>query len=282
MAIDNQTLDRLKKVELDILLDFDSVCRKLDINYTMSSGTLLGAIRHKGFIPWDDDIDVAMLRDDYNKFLLEGQKLLNEKYFIQTYETDKYYPYNYAKIIDTSTRLVEFSTKSIDMKKGVFIDVFPVDRTAETKFGRKLDNLYRYFILALKYSIAKEWSQQSKSTTRAFIRKILCPLAKLIGTRRLNQMETHNRIKNNKAKNIFTYADRYITPPNRIKESMLIPIEVFYKYKDVKFENYNVKSVEDHDTYLNRIYGDYMQLPPEKDRVMRHNFIELEFNTGDD
>lgn len=91
MRINPKILRKLKDTELKILIEFDRVCKQLGINYTLSSGTLLGAVRHKGFIPWDDDIDVAMLRDDYNKFITEGQQLLPKHFFIQTYETDKWY-----------------------------------------------------------------------------------------------------------------------------------------------------------------------------------------------
>ena len=89
MELNEEILHKLQRKQLEILLEFDRVCNEMGLNYSISSGTLLGAIRHKGFIPWDDDVDVVMLREDYEKFLEEGKRYLPKNYFIQTYEMTK-------------------------------------------------------------------------------------------------------------------------------------------------------------------------------------------------
>jgi len=278
VKINQQTLQKLKDTELRILIEFDKVSRQLGINYTLSSGTLLGAVRHKGFIPWDDDIDVAMLREDYNKFISEGQQLLPEHIFIQTYETDKKYPLNFAKIRDTSTVLIEYSTQNLHMKNGVYIDIFPIDRVSSNKMIRWMDNQILSLILAIKYSSTVEWAKKSSSRFRSIMHVILLPLARLIGTQNLNRWETFIRVKNNKGKNKFTYGDRFLLPLNRLKDIMLMPIDVFYFYEDILFENRKFKAIKDWHTYLTVIYGDYMKLPPRDKRISLHDFIELKFD----
>jgi len=99
----------------------------MNLTYYISYGTLLGAIRHKGFIPWDDDIDVCMPRGDYDRFIKEGSEYLPENYFIQTMESDPKYALNFAKLRDSNTALFEKHVLDVDINHGVFIDIFPVD-----------------------------------------------------------------------------------------------------------------------------------------------------------
>jgi len=118
---------RLKAIELDIFKAFLKVCKENDLRYFLAGGTLLGAVRHKGFIPWDDDMDVLMPRKDYDRFLEIGQSLLPPEYFLQTRQTDREYPCNFAKIRDSRTTFVEKSLKDRVINHGVYIDIFPLD-----------------------------------------------------------------------------------------------------------------------------------------------------------
>ena len=119
--------ERLKAIELDILKAFIDVCKKNSLNYYLLGGSCLGAVRHHGIIPWDDDIDVGLLRADYNKFMEVGQKYLPEHYFLQNYRTDPEYYVNFAKIRDSRTTFIESSLKNLHINHGVYIDVFPLD-----------------------------------------------------------------------------------------------------------------------------------------------------------
>lgn len=267
---------KLQITELNILNEFDKVCKKLDIDYSLSSGTLIGAVRHSGFIPWDDDVDVAMLREDYDKFVEEGQALLPENLFIQTYETDKKYPFTWAKVRDLSTVLIENSTQAIKMKNGAFIDVFPIDRISSNRVYRWIDNQLLVFILAIKYSYTVEWIKNSRSRLRKIVRTLLFPLSKIIGTQKLSRLETFIRNKNNKESNEFTYGTAgYDTPPNQLTDAMLMPVSIFYFHENIMFENREFRAIKNRDEYLTITYGEYMKLPPNEKRKPHHNIIEL-------
>lgn len=113
--------------ELNILREFRRVCDLLGLRYYLTAGTLLGAVRHQGFIPWDDDIDVAMPKADYELFSRKGYKFLSEEYLFQDYRTEPNFPYYFAKIRKRGTKVVEPILSSIDMAQGIYIDIFPLD-----------------------------------------------------------------------------------------------------------------------------------------------------------
>ena len=110
-----------------MLQEFIDVCTVLNLKYYALGGTLLGVVRHRGFIPWDDDIDVGMPRADYEIFIAKAQMLLADGYFLQTFKTDKEFPANFAKIRNNNTTFIETSIGHLHVNHGVFIDVFPLD-----------------------------------------------------------------------------------------------------------------------------------------------------------
>lgn len=120
-------LRRLQLVELDILTEFVRICDKYGLRYYLVGGTLLGAIRHQGFIPWDDDIDVAMMREDYDRFAQIAAQELDPRYFYQSPDTDPYYFLTYNKIRKNGTEVYEERFKDSKFHKGIFIDIFPLD-----------------------------------------------------------------------------------------------------------------------------------------------------------
>ena len=149
MAIpkDPDTLQHMKEVELKILIAVDEVCKKLNIDYALDGGTLLGAARHSGFIPWDDDIDLLMPREDYERFIATAQEYLPKEYKIRTFLNTPEYPYLFIKVDDTRTLLVEENLRHLNSGVGIFIDIFPIDGFPETKFKQKLYYLKCRFYL---------------------------------------------------------------------------------------------------------------------------------------
>lgn len=126
--MEENQLKNCQKIELEILKDFRQICESLGLQYYLTAGTLLGTIRHQGFIPWDDDIDVAMPREDYDKFAMLGAEKLGDGYIYQSHITEPNFPYYFAKIRKTGTRVEEPILRSIPMDQGIYIDIFPLDQ----------------------------------------------------------------------------------------------------------------------------------------------------------
>ena len=253
----SNNMDDLKKVELDILKQFIKVCKKLNLSYYLLGGTLIGAVRHKGFIPWDDDIDVCMRRKDYEIFIREGQKYLNNNYFIQTYETDQGYLNNFAKIRNSNTTFIESSVKNINMNHGIYIDIFP------------LDNLYNYNKLKEKlihYHLYKEYYLEHGKTIQKIIVRVANFLynnkTKVQLCKKLDNMYT--KMNDKKLEKIVNYCGAWGVQ----RESHYV--EDFEKLVDVKFEDVYVKAPIGYKRVLTDTYGDYMKLPPEEKRVAHH------------
>ncbi|MGA8943802.1 MAG: LicD family protein [Thermoactinomyces sp.] len=276
MKLSQETVKQLQKKEFEILREFDKAARKMGLPYTLSSGTLLGAVRHGGFIPWDDDADVAMLREDYERFLKEGQKYLPDYLFIQHYETDPDFPHNFIKLLDTRTVLVEHTTSRLNIKRGVFIDIFPIDRIPDNKIIRTIDRLILAFIYFTKFSVTMQFKKKRHSRLRKIIARILWPLGKAFGTYRLNRWETYIKTRyNHNSKFEYTYGDNSIIIPTELKDSMILPIRIFQDLGEIEFEHHTFLALKERDRYLKTLYGDYMELPPEEQRVCKHMFMEL-------
>lgn len=277
IELSEEQLRKIKQVELNILKIFDCVCRRLDIHYSLASGTLLGAVRHQGFIPWDDDIDVMLLREDYDKLLKEGSKYLPSQYFLQTYETEPSYPMNFAKIRDVETVFVECGVESLDMQHSIYIDIFPIDTISEFSTMRHLENMKLALINAIKFSCTRELSDRSSSRLRGAIRKCLYPVCKAIGTQRLNRNETRLRTRYTTQRTTMTFADRYSMPPHRLTNQMAMPISYFQEYSTLNFEGQAFQVIAAYDSYLKSMYGDYMKLPPKEQQRPHHECVRIQF-----
>lgn len=141
----NNKLRKLQLTELEILKKVDQVCRQYQINYFLIAGTLLGAVRHKGFIPWDDDIDIGMLRSDYEKFIdiCLHKQALGKEYYLHCNESDEDYYLPFIKVKKNNTTFAEKCNENIDTHKGIFIDVFPYDNVPKpVSFLEKLQTFY--------------------------------------------------------------------------------------------------------------------------------------------
>ena len=134
---------------LILLKEFDRVCKLLNIRYVLFAGTLLGAVRHKGFIPWDDDLDILMFRSDYERFLLEAEKHLNRDLFFLQKEFSNHWPMFFSKLrLNRTTCLEKYYPKDLQEHNGIYIDIFPCDNAAKTAFGRKLQFASSKIIIA--------------------------------------------------------------------------------------------------------------------------------------
>ena len=162
-------LRKIQLLQLEILKEVDRICRKHHIKYTLCGGSLLGAIRHKGFIPWDDDVDISMLRGEYDRFLRVCKKELDpEKYFVQTVDTDPEYRWIYGKIILKGTTYVRAGQESIKSNNGIFIDIFPRDGMSSNVIIGWIQTKCAYLLRKIMYSPVGAVNSKSKLNRQVF------------------------------------------------------------------------------------------------------------------
>lgn len=254
-------LVQLKKIEVEMLDYLCSVCEKNKISYFLDSGTLLGAVRHKGFIPWDDDIDIAIPREDYRKLITKVNKE-NGRYKIFSIYDNKDYFYPYAKLVDTYTRIEEADAKNPpDM--GVYIDLFPLDYLPERSICRRIyqEKLWFYrYLWGASISEKEKWKNNKvkyllflyavKKGWKHWVNKVDC------------YVKRHSKKKTRYKANMVGTMNRY----------RCVNASCFDKTEQLEFEGrmYNVPAK--YDEYLKELYGDYMQLPPKEKQVSNHSF----------
>ena len=258
-------VNELKKVQLEMLEYFDAFCRKNKISYWLDYGTLLGAIRHKGYIPWDDDVDVAMLREDYEKAAKLFNKQSNGAYILQTPTNNKESCYPFGKLLNTRTVLYEYGEKGI--KTSVYIDVFVYDNAPEDKetvkrIFRKRDFLGR--IRRIKLPM-----RSGLSLSKRVMYVICSVLLKPISMNKINRALDKNAKKfegDKSAVNVSSFVDPYDT------SYFSVPKSFFTDLTEVDFEGKKYFAPEKYDEWLRKIYGNYMEFPPVEKRVSTHVF----------
>ena len=251
-------LDELKKIELDMLKIIHNVCVKNNITYVLAYGTLLGAIRHKGFIPWDDDIDIMMPRKDYEKFCDNFNEYFKNTSLKLAINDDKhiYYPRPFAKVIDSRTLLKEVNYDD-GYEIGVFIDVFFMDGLPNNKILRNIHQNRCKFYKKLYYGSILDISK--------------CTSIKMRLLSRFAHMFNRKKILNKLDKLCKKYSyDKSKYVANLLEnEKGFIKREKFKKLI-VPFEDTEVFISSEYKSILTDRYGNYMELPPEKDRIPHH------------
>lgn len=244
-------LKELQKLQLQILIDFDKICKKNNLKYFLAGGTLLGAVRHKGFIPWDDDIDVAMPRTDYNK-LIKLSKELPEKYQLICPEKVKQYKILFSKIVYKKYFEVE---KGLKDNYGIFIDIFPLDGLGNNKHKARI---HAKKILIMRTIINICFLDNN----------LFSKLLKKIHFNNLTYrilMRTFNKYNYHESKYVGSIAGGL-----RMLDE-IFEYRVYSETMDMEFEGKIFKGMKYYDEYLTRMYGDYMKLPPKEKQVAEHN-----------
>ena len=262
MKLTQQQLQELKEIEKNIFLEFISVCEALNLKYYIIGGTLLGAVRHSGFIPWDDDIDVGMLREDYEIFLEKGQELLPEGYFIQSNRTDAEYSNCFAKIRNSNTTYLETIVNNRNINHGVFIDIFPLDFYPD---DRKLRKHFAFRKKILDVRINSVYNLKNKSQKQ----KLIEMLAKTI----YPSFRTACK-KRDKLLKSFRNGTLLANHGGAWGHKEIIPSEWYGDGTMLKFDGIDVRVPIKYDRWLTQVYGDYMQLPPEEKRHP-HHYIDV-------
>jgi len=263
MKYSEQQLEKVKRIELNILEEIIRVCEKNNLDYFTVAGTTLGAVRHNGFIPWDDDIDIGMMRDDYEKFIEISPTELSEGYTITHFKYDRSIPTYFAKVRKDGTRFVEKYAKDINMHHGVFVDIFPYDYVPESEIERK--KYCRRVKLWNQLFIAKSVSgltfHRKKNillmkTIRVFLHLMMKPVSKeyLFNKTDLT-MRSYN--DDNDAKQVVC---------SRGLDEFINNYTDIFPTKDHTFESIKVAIPAKYDKVLRQQYGEYMELPPESER----------------
>ena len=258
--------NNLKLIQIEILNFINDFCQKNNINYWLDCGTLLGAVRHKGYIPWDDDIDIGMLRKDYDKFMNTFNENNKSKYRAHCYENDKYWTYPFGKVLDESTILYEPDEKS-GIKISVYVDIFvydnaPTKKELLKKMYRKRDILYKLNnIQRFKKFTEKERQKYN------YIRYPFWLLFQLLPKR----IFLKKSIKNGKKyKDIETgVIGNFSDMVSHIKCDK----RIFDSFIKLEFEGKKYPVPIGYKDWLEAFYGDYMILPPIEKRVSHHKYI---------
>lgn len=267
-------LEKLHKVQLEMALEVKRICNKNNIKYFLIAGTLLGAIRHQGFIPWDDDIDIGMLREDYDKFINACNNDLSSKYFLQTWDTDFQFGLPIAKIRKNNTKFIERVSKDSDTHKGIFIDIFPYDNVPDNKIQKECHKWLAYIYKRLVLIKSNHNLSYNKSNIGKIIILFLKLLAKMLPkkylvAKYLRLMKKYNAI--NHTDKITLFGGSYTYEKESIQRGWITDTET------ICFENELFSIPKEPHLMLSSIYGDYMQLPPEDKRYNRHDIIEIDY-----
>lgn len=256
------SLDKVKSLQLDILKVIDSFCHRNNIRYSLAFGTLLGAVRHQGYIPWDDDLDIMMLREDYDVFV---RTFSHPTYTVISDNKDNSYWLSFAKVIDTRTELYEPTT--MKAKLGVYVDIFPVDSFPDTmRESITFCNEKKIWNAIHRIKILKVNNHRSliKNVTLWLGKVVLSviPMRFIIG-----RQQTIMTKYNNKG---TSWVGVVCTDDNNLRWRMLR--NSFDSFTPLLFEGLAYTCIADYHDFLSRVYGDYMQLPPEENRKSHHNF----------
>lgn len=270
--MESEDLKKLHATEVEILQEAVRICEDHKLTYFLIGGTLLGAVRHKGFIPWDDDLDIAMPRDDYERFVSICKEELSKQYILHNHITDSRYWLAFAKIRKNGTVFDEQELFHIKTHKGIFIDIFPLDN------ANKQNSIFQDIQAFISKRISAILLRKRGIGVRepSLKMKIALLLLKPIRMHTLSAVQ-QKIMKLNKDDN-SGYFVNLSSSYNYIKQT--IPKEKYFPPVKIEFEGKMYNAPSDYDYILKRIYGDYMQLPPPEKRIT-HNPVRIELGNDD-
>lgn len=269
--MESDILRKVQLVQLEMLYEIDRVCRENDIPYFLHCGTFLGAVRHKGFIPWDDDLDVAMFRQDYERFRVIAPEKLKETYCFQDWHTDAQYALPFGKLRKRNTYYLEAKSAPL-AENGFYVDIFPIDpapaeEAQRERLKRKLLTLFRVKLMKSGFS---PWMEENRINWKKRIGYLPYKLAsKLVSNQWL--ICRYDAAVAAVPQGELVYEQSALPKPNYFQRSWLQELEMY------PFESGSFPGPKDYDSYLTSLYGDYMTPPPEDARENRHQIVRLDF-----
>ncbi|MBR2189852.1 MAG: LicD family protein [Eubacterium sp.] len=263
-------LQKLHSLELELAKELRRICARHRIRYFMIAGTLLGAVRHGGFIPWDEDMDFGMLRADYNRFLAACETELDHgRFFLQTTDTDPAYTYAFAKLRLNGTEIVEALSQDAGAHNGIYIDIFPFDNVPDQPVLRRLHRLERY---VWKNMLAVRLGYRNGQKRAAILQKMLKTAAAVLPHRFILRQKERAFVRYNgrQTKRIVTAEGSYRY------DRETIPARYARKLRSLPFEDTTFPAFTEYREYLEHMYGDYMQ-PPPADQRDKHTVLRVDF-----
>lgn len=257
IQIEGEVLRQIQLIQLEILIEVDRICKKCGIQYNIIAGTMLGAVRHKGYIPWDDDADVAFLRPEYEKFREACKTELDKsRFYFQDHRNTRGYRWGYGKLRRKNTLLLREHSEHMPYEQGIFIDIFPLDGVPDNYFLRSMNNFECFCVRKVL------WSKVGKIAESNFWKRQVYKLLDKIPERE-----------------VFRYYHGMIRRAGR-KQTRMVRILMFptlnseYGYyrnwyansADIEFEGRMFPGIKDYDSYLTFKFGNYMELPSEEER----------------
>lgn len=269
--MEQELLQKVQPILFDMLREVARVCDENDIPYFLYRGTFLGAVRHKGFIPWDDDMDIAMLREDYEKFCRIAPEKLGKDYCFQNWHTDLGYAHPFGKVRKRNTVYIEAKCAPL-AENGFYIDIYPLDAAPEKEedrksLHRKLLHLYRMKLMKCGYT---PWREEDQIIWKKRIGYLLYQTAALFFSQK-KLVDTYEKL-------ISRYTDGDIW-----YEQSALPRNYYFKKQwcrelaEYPFGNAVFMGPKDYDAFLTSLYGNYMELPPEGQRENRHQIMKIQF-----
>ena len=250
----------LQKKQLELLGELDRVCRQLDVSYCLAYGTAIGAVRHHGFIPWDDDIDVYMDVEDLEK-LQHNAHLFGDGFFLQHPKTDPEYGLIITRLRNSNTTLIEETEINRDINHGIFVDIYPLFNVPKNKFKADLFNMYAMVYRLMLYGVApKNHGGMIKNVSQVLLKAIPRKLSSHF------MKICYKTIREEKETGLIS---TYIWG----EHNKSVPRDYIFPTQKAMFENMEVPIANDYDRYLTAIYGDYMELPPVEKRAFHHNYV---------
>lgn len=264
-----ENLQKLHNIEIEILDEIVRICNKNNLTYFLTGGTLLGAVRHKGFIPWDDDLDIGMPRNDYDKFLELCKTELLDDYIVDNKDTNPKYYLNFTKIRKKNTIFEQDFQTNYDGPKGIWVDIFPYDNAIS---DNPKDIKLQEKIIKSIFAILHYKNGFFLSKKLLYVKKIIGFIFKPINNKILLDFQEEVMKKNNKkeSKYMVSLASTYDLSTELLRKSEYFPV------KKLIFEGKEYDVPNNYELILTRVYGDYMKLPP-KEKQVTHNPVKLMF-----
>ncbi len=265
---DNE-LKKLQSVEFDILKMIDAYCKKFNIQYSLYAGTALGAVRHKGFIPWDDDVDIAMTREEFNQFCHLWKKHPVAGYTLSCLQYDDFCAVCHAKVHKDGTVLLSKGDIESIGHHGIWLDIFPLDKVGDRKNQKAVFRKATELVLIARANTRSTLDSLQKKTAR----KLTALIPKSVRRKRIRKIlrwlaeNNKHLVSNYKIVSLSAiYAFQYRFPEEMTK-----------KIEQIEFNGHKFDIYSEYDQMLSIMYGDYMKLPPEHERVCTHNPVKIVF-----